>query len=57
MCKGETTLCGAGGNLGSFITYVKNIHLQNLLHLILGFTFGVWIDILIFTKLMLFNII
>jgi hypothetical protein len=24
------------------MTYTKNIHLENVLHLILGFTFGVW---------------
>jgi hypothetical protein len=24
------------------MTYTKSIHLENALHLILGFTFGVW---------------
>jgi hypothetical protein len=28
-------------NLGTFITYTKNIHFQNILHLILDFTFDV----------------
>jgi len=39
---------GGGGkrNLNTFTTYAKSIHLQNVLHLILGFT-----------KLMLCNII
>jgi len=36
---------------------VQSIHLQNVLNLILGFVLGVWLYILIFTKLMLFNII
>jgi hypothetical protein len=38
------TLGGGGreGNLGILTTCIKSIHLQNVLDLILGFTFSVW---------------
>jgi hypothetical protein len=39
-----------GANLGNFMTYVKSTHLQNELHLILGFIFGVWALYLDFHK-------
>ncbi len=38
---GENTLWG--GTFGTFMTSMWNIFLQNILHLILGFTFGVWV--------------
>ncbi len=31
-----------GATLGTFTTCIYNIFLQKVLHLILGFTFGVW---------------
>jgi hypothetical protein len=48
---------GGRGDLGIFTTCIKNIHLQNVLHLILGFLFGLFAFYFIFTNLMLFNII
>ncbi len=42
-----------GVNFGNFMTCAYSIHFLNVLCLILGFTFGVWPYILIFTKLML----
>jgi hypothetical protein len=45
------------GNLGIFITCIKSIHLQNVLYLILGFTFGIWDLYFDFHKVILYNII
>jgi len=39
-----------GPNLGTFMTYAKSVHLQNVLNLILGFTFSVWALYLDFHK-------
>jgi hypothetical protein len=40
MVSGESML--HGGQFGHFHDMYINIFLQNMLHLILGFTFGVW---------------
>jgi len=55
MWEGESTLWGV--NLGTFTTCITNVHLQNVLCLILGLILLFGLYILIFTKFMLFNII
>jgi hypothetical protein len=45
-----------GANLGIFATIIIVYTSQNVLHLILNFTFGVWALFFYFKKLMLFNI-
>jgi hypothetical protein len=38
--KGKNTLGRA--KLGTFIKCIKSVHLKNVLHLFLGFIFGIW---------------
>jgi hypothetical protein len=48
---------GEGGGFGQFHDMCIKYTFANVLHLILGFTFGVWVLYFDFQKLMLSNII
>jgi len=49
-------IMGGGGNSSTFATNIIVYASQNVLHLFLSFTFGVWASYCYFTKLILFNI-